>query len=238
MTSDEAASRTFYGELFGWTSESAGEDYGGYVNFARDGVAVAGCMQKEPQSPIPDTWSVYLATADADATVAEVGPNGGQVMFPPMDVQELGRMSMVVDPSGAAVGLWQPGLHKGFGVLAEPGAPSWFELHTRSFDEAIGFYTEVFGWDTAVVGDTPEFRYRTLGEGDGALAGVMDAAGFLPEGVPSSWKVYFGTTDTDASVRRVVELGGAVVEEPVDTPYGRMATVTDPNGALFKLVAV
>lgn len=37
MTSDPDRSRAFYGELFGWTSEVAGEEYGGYFNFSNDG---------------------------------------------------------------------------------------------------------------------------------------------------------------------------------------------------------
>ena len=236
MTSDKDASRSFYGELFGWTSEDAGEDYGHYVNFSRDGVQVAGCMDKQPNSPIPDTWSVYLATADADATAAAIGPLGGQTMFPVMDVMDLGRMSMLLDPGGAAIGIWQPGLHKGFGVLAEPRAPGWFELHTRSYDDSVAFYREVFGWDAHTVSDEPEFRYSTLGEGDDALAGIMDGTGHLPEGVPSHWAVYFSTDDTDATVKQVGELGGSVLEDPQDTPYGRLAVVADSNGASFRLM--
>ena len=42
FTSDPDKSRSFYGELFGWTSQEAGEEYGGYINFSKDGVPVAG----------------------------------------------------------------------------------------------------------------------------------------------------------------------------------------------------
>ena len=68
---------------------------------------------------------------DAQATVDAAAANGGQVELPPMPVMELGTMAFVIDPGQGRIGVWQPGLHKGFGVLAEPGAPSWFELHTR-----------------------------------------------------------------------------------------------------------
>ncbi len=92
------------------------------------------------------------------------------------------------------------------------------------------------GWDTHVAGDTPEFRYTTLGEGEGRLAGIMDAATFLPEGAPAHWSVYFGVDDAVATVAKALELGGAVVDPPEDTPYGRLATLTDPTGTRFKLV--
>jgi predicted enzyme related to lactoylglutathione lyase len=49
--------------------------------------------------------------------------------------------------------------------------------------------------------------------------------------------VYFGVDDTDATLARTVDLGGTVVMDAEDTPYGRLATVADPTGARFKLVA-
>src|SRR3954471_21412334 len=95
FTSDPDRTRAFYGELFGWTSESAGEEYGGYVTFARDGVAVAGCLRNDGAAGRPDVWTTYLATADADATVAAAAAHGAQVHLPVMDVMELGRMALI-----------------------------------------------------------------------------------------------------------------------------------------------
>ncbi len=233
-TSDPDRSRAFYEDIFGWTSESAPE-FGGYINFATDGVPVAGGMGHGDQEGLPEAWSIYLASADIDATLAEVAPAGGTVEMPAMDVMDLGRMGFVIDPGGARVGVWQPGVHKGFGVLDEVNSPSWFELHTRAHEASVAFYRDVFGWETFAVGDTDEFRYTTLGEGDGQLAGVMDAAAFLPEGTPALWSVYFRVADADATVARAVELGSTVEDQPEDTPYGRLATLHDPLGARFKL---
>ena len=206
FSSDTAKTRGFYDQLFGWKSEEAGPEYGGYITFAKDDVGVAGGMANDGSQGAPDAWTVYLAVEDADATVAAVQANGGQVFVPAMDVADLGRMAVIADPGGASVGIWQPGTHKGFGVLAEPGTPSWFELHTGAYDAVVAFYREVFGWDTHVAGDSPEFRYTTLGEGEGQLAGVMDTSVYAPAGTPSFWTIYFGTDDTDASVARAVEL--------------------------------
>ena len=41
MTSDQEGARRFYGDIFGWTSEEPNEDFGGYVNFSKDGALVA-----------------------------------------------------------------------------------------------------------------------------------------------------------------------------------------------------
>ncbi len=237
VSSDLDRAQDFYGRLFGWTSEAGGPEFGGYVSFTKDDVGVAGAMPKTPDmGEMPDVWSIYLSVDDADATVEAAVGQGGQVVVPPMDITTIGRMAVVLDAGGATIGMWQPGDFHGFGVLAEPNTPGWFELFTRDFEKTVTFYESVFGWNTHVAGDSDDFRYTTLGEGEAALAGVMDASGFLPDGVPAHWSVYFSVEDTDATLRQVEELGGAVVIPTEDTPYGRLATAADPTGAMFKLM--
>lgn len=234
FSSDTDKARTFYAALFGWTSEDAGADYGNYINFLKDGKPIAGCMRNDGTTGRPDLWTVYLQVADARATADAAVARGAQVVVPPMDVHALGTMAILGDPAGDGVGLWQPGEHKGFDVVAEPGAPAWFELHTRDYDAAVSFYTDVFGWDAHVAGDSPEFRYTTLGEGDSSQAGIMDASVFPPD-APTGWSIYFGVDDVDATLKHVTTLGGTVVMEAQDTPYGRLATAADPTGTSFKL---
>ena len=237
MSSDTDKSRAFYGDLFGWTSEDAGEEFGHYINFEKDGKRVAGLMAKQPEmGAMPDVWGIYLTADDADAIVAKAKASGSMVIVEPMDVGPLGRMFVVTDAGGAVIGGWQPKEFKSFGVLGEPGAPGWFELHTREFAKTISWYEDVFAWDVYSQGDTDEFRYSTLFENEQSAAGVMDASGFLPEGVPPHWSVYFSVADTDKALARIAELGGNTVQPAEDTPYGRLATAVDPTGAMFKLV--
>jgi predicted enzyme related to lactoylglutathione lyase len=238
MTSDIAKARQFYGELFGWEYETGDEEkYGGYTTARKNGKTVAGLMQKdEDQAGMPDVWSTYLRSDDAEATAAAVTANGGQVFMPPMDVPEQGHMAIFGDASGAAIGIWQPREMRGFELVAEPGAAAWHELHTKDYDAAVKFYQDVFAWQTDVMSDTPEFRYTTLGAGDSAKAGILDASGYLPAEVPSSWHTYFAVESTDASVEKAVAMGATVIDPAEDTPYGRLATLTDPTGAMFKLM--
>jgi predicted enzyme related to lactoylglutathione lyase len=234
FTADPGRAQAFYADLFGWTCEEAGPEYGGYFNFSKDGVQVAGGMRNDDDAA-PDRWSVYLATENAAATVDAAAAQGSAVIVPAMPVMELGSMAVVTDPGGDAIGMWQPGLHKGFGVFGESGTPAWFELHTRAYDAAVQFYRDVFKEDARPMSDAPEFRYTTLNDGEEQLAGIMDASTFPPE-APSGWSIYFGTDDTDKSLARIVDLGGKVVLPAEDTPYGRLAQASDPTGALFKLV--
>ena len=236
MTSDTERSREFYGQLFGWEAQEPTEEYGGYFTFTKNGAGVAGCMPAQPDMGMPDVWSVYLTTDDAEKTSEAVAANGGQVHVEAMAVGDLGTMAVVADPGGAAIGMWQPGSFAGLGVVGETGAPSWFELHTRDYQEAVDFYRDVFRWETQVNGDTPEFRYTVQVVGDDQHAGIMDASAFLPEGVPNHWSVYFGVDDTDAALAKIVELGGSVRQPAEDTPYGRLAVAVDATGAQFKLI--
>lgn len=237
LTSDMDRSAAFYGDLFGWTFEEPdGRDYGGYRNLLLDGVRIAGMMHKQPGMEIPDVWTVYLRSGDIKETLDLVKAAGGVIHLDAQEVYELGRFGLVMDPSGAAVGIWEPGTHAGFGRIAEPGAPCWFELHTRDLEAASRFYEQAFAWPVHVVADEPGFRYRTFGEGDDQKAGIMDATDFLPEGVPPHWAIYFGTVDADATIAEAQSLGATLVQGPDDTPYGRLASLTDPTGALFKLV--
>jgi uncharacterized protein len=235
FTPDVAQARKFYGDVFGWTSNAGGEEYGGYVIFERDGEPIAGCM-KNDGSAGPSMWSVYLASDDAAATADKVKEHGGQVIVEPMQVGEMGHMAFVVDPAGASVGVWQPLQHTGISARGEIGAPSWFETLSKDYPAAVTFYREVFDWDTHTMSDTDDFRYTTLGEGDQAKAGIMDATAFLGD-QPSRWQFYIEVVDTDATVQRATDAGAKVVEDAENTPYGRLAVIADPSGVPFAIMS-
>lgn len=234
---DPNRSTQFYGALLGWTADEPSAEHGGYVNFRKDGALIAGMMRNDGSAGQPDSWTTYLSVPDAKATTEAVLAAGGHVHVEPMQVADLGTMAVVADPAGAAVGLWQPGAHEGFGRTMEAGAPCWFELHTRDYPGSLEFYRAALGWETRTLSDDANFRYAQMVSGEGEYAGVLDA-GFLPAGVASNWQVYLGVTDVDAALVQAVELGGTVLQPAEDSPYGRLAQLADPTGASFKLVAL
>ena len=201
FSSDTDRAKEFYGQLFGWTTMDPGPEYGGYFLFQKDGKVVAGCMANDGEQGVPDAWTIYLSTDDADRTAEAAKANGGQVHMEPMDVTQNGRFTMLADPGGAAIGAWQPREVSGFEIRGEAGAPAWFELHTRDYDKSVAFYRDVFSWDTHTVGDTDEFRYTTFGEGEAALAGIMDWPDELPQGAEPGRSTSRSTTSTRRSRR-------------------------------------
>lgn len=238
MTSDLPRAREFYTRLFGWTASDSGSEYGNYVTFQKGDAAVAGMGAQEPGSNLPDAWTTYLSVTDADAAVAAARAAGADVLAEPMTVGTMGRMAILMDPTGAPFGVWQADQFTGFDVFGEAGSPVWHELNTRGYSAALDFYTQVFGWTPAVLSDTEDFRYSTVGAGDDMVAGVFDAAEHLPDSVPSHWQLYLGVPDVHATVATVTELGGTVIREPWSAEFGTFALVTDPTGALFVLGSV
>ncbi|WP_027479140.1 VOC family protein [Gryllotalpicola ginsengisoli] len=233
---DVDASLAFYQGLFGWTPYAPGGEYGRYVTFFHDGkpVAAVGPTWNEGERPL---WKPYFQTADSGATATAVTAAGGRVLAPPIPVGDAGTLAIFADAAGAVFGTWEPGTMSGYELWGEVGSVVYTELHAGDYRLQLTFYGEVLHWATAVMSDSDAFRYTTFGPGEpgDVVGGVFDATDALPESSPGEWKIYFGTAGVAASVARVRELGGEIVREVWDSPFGRMAEVADPVGARFLL---
>jgi uncharacterized protein len=105
-SSDAKAALAFYEKTFGFTHDSMDMGPGGMYYMLKDGLgkARAGLMQKSPDVPMPSNWLPYVAVADCDATAAKAKALGAlSVVMPPMDIPSVGRASVVIDPTGAAI---------------------------------------------------------------------------------------------------------------------------------------
>ena len=236
MVADPAAARQFYSSLFGWDVQDALPDTGGYLMCLLQGRPVAAIMPRPEGNPFPNLWSTHLAADDLDATAAKAKAAGSEFMMEPMDVMTAGRLALAMDPTGATFGLWQAGDHKGVGIYNEPGALVWNELITRDYEGAKAFYSSVFGYTYEEVGEG--FTYSTIKLAD--TGDVVGGLGAFDPGAPpeaaSNWGIYFHVEDCDASVAKAVELGASVARGPIDTPFGRMASVTGTQGEAFSMI--
>lgn len=235
-TSDAAAARAFYGNLFGWTYDIAGPEMGFYAMVKLGDRFVGGIGQAPPQMNVPPAWTPYLACADAQATLADVQARGGRLVFGPMDIPGQGVQVVAADPTGAVFGFWQAKPFIGTNVLGETGALAWCEVNTREAAVARDFYAAVFGLvPTPLPGGT---EYYTLALDGEPRAGVLQMDAQWPASIPAHWMVYFAVDDTDAAVEKVKALGGAMHVPPFDTPFGRIAVLADPQGAVFSVVTL
>ena len=238
VTTDPAGARAFYGELFGWEAEDvpAGEA-GTYTMLRLDGDEIGGLYEMDPERRergIPPHWFSYVSVEDADAVVAKARELGGAVYGEAFDVEGDGRMAVIGDPTGAMLGAWQPRAHIGARRVNDPGCFTWNELQARDPESAAAFYGELFGWETESHQDDGELAYvsiRNAGSSNGGMMPITEKHG----DAPPHWLTYFTVTSCDGAIARVRELGGEVLAAPMNIGAGRIAVVSDPQGAAFAL---
>jgi predicted enzyme related to lactoylglutathione lyase len=223
----------FYRQVFGWDYDVGPAQAGRYTTCLLRGRPVAGIMQNDDPAATGYWWNVYFATADCDGTAKRIVDAGGTVVTAPMDVMDQGRMAIARDPVGAQFGLWQANAHIGAQVVNEPGSLVRNDLVTANPEPARAFYAAVFGYTLDRNADLPEFDFTFLRRPDGhEIGGIMG----LPDAVSSTWTTTFEVDDTDAVVARATAAGGTC-SPPEDFLYGRMATIVDPFGAEFSVIA-
>lgn len=232
--------REFYGALFGWEFTPGPPQLGAYTLAEKDGRKVAGIGEK-PAQPHPVSWTTMLAADDVDLAAESVRECGGTVGIGPLNAGEDGRVAIAVDPAGAVFGIWQAGTFAGAEAAGEPGSVAWSELVTYEAGLAGKFYGAVFGLEPAdgVPADTevPDEERVVLRADGRAVAGIRGAGRDLPRDRGAHWTTAFAVPDVPAAADLAVRLGGRLVAAPAAGPRGVAATVADPEGAPFTLLA-
>lgn len=236
-TTDVAGAKAFYTALFGWEAADLPTDVGiPYTMFRLAGYNVAGCGPLPPEQAaqgIPAYWTSYINHSDVDAVAARAATAGGQVVMPPMDVMDQGRMAVIFDPTGAGFGVWQPRTHIGAQLVNQPNTLIWSELQTRDPATAEAFYRAVFpNWSYSV--DPSGYgMFAVDGRGQAGLMGMDESWG----DVPANWQVYIMVEDIDATAEQVAALGGMLLMPPTAAGgMGRFAVVRDPQGGVFTVM--
>lgn len=232
-TTDVAGAKAFYGGLFGWEASDMPTDMGTlYTMFKLDGKNVAGAGPLPPDMAaqgIPPYWTCYVKHDDVDAVAARAVAAGGTLLFPPMDVMQEGRMTMIQDPTGAVFGVWQPRNHIGAQLVNMPNALVWTELQTRDSQAALTFYAAVFGW-THSVDPSGYVVFAADGRSQAGMMQIDESWG----PVPPNWTAYFMVEDIDATAMQAANLGAKIMVPPTAAgEMGRFAVIQDPQGAVF-----
>jgi hypothetical protein len=220
VSQDVAASKAFYGPLFGWTFA----DDGRYTTVFNQGVPIAGMVVARDANRGTE-WIGNLSVADVDRASSAFDQHGGRVERGPIDAPDRGRIALVSDASGAALLL----------VRATGGDPPdahpviggwlWWELWTHDVDAAMNLLIDVAGYqrETIELRDEP---YRVLRDRKVRRAGIVEA----PPEVRPTWLPYFRVADTASTVEQAVALGARLIEQ-----NDRAAILVDPNHAEFAI---
>ena len=106
-TTDLPKAKSFYGSLFGWKLEDMPMPEGTYTMIGVGDDGVGGGMMKVPMPGMPSAWLAYVAVDDIAASTAKAKQLGAQVMKDVTEIPNMGSFSVLVDPTGAAIALWQ-----------------------------------------------------------------------------------------------------------------------------------
>lgn len=111
MTRDGAKARAYYETVAGWTFSTMPMGGSDYLLASIGEKPVAGIMDisaMPDMAGVPVDWFTYIAVDDVEKAVAQTREAGGQVMRDVFEVPGIGRIAIVADPTGAAVGIMTP----------------------------------------------------------------------------------------------------------------------------------
>ena len=234
MATDESATNPFYSALFGWEFAGDARPNDGYrmVTFRDQGLGGVLPWTESNKS----YWMGYIQVTGLEEAVARARGLGANIFVELMEIPGIGRFAVLDDPTGAPFYLNEivPEYRAAStGYDRGPGYIIWNELITTDIAAALPFYREIAGWELVSMSGDP-LGY-TVAKVDGEpVAGI-----FQPEQPPagSAWIISVNTSDVDAALIRVKELGGTVVHPANTIPgVGRTAWAADPTGGVFGLM--
>lgn len=268
-TPDSAKAKAFYGGLFGWTAfdvPSAGGTYSLLRVGALDVAALRTLSPDEKAQAMPSHFMSYISTVSADASARRAKELGGTVLVGPFDVEGIGRMAVVRDPTGsgadvksapvpqgltppnggrsapaprgAVFALWEARGHIGARLVGEENTLCWTEIVTRDPAGAQAFYGGLFGW-TWKVPDVAPVEYFEIYREQQPIGGLLPMRGEEWGDRPGHLMPYFRVRDCDATAAKAAALGGTAVVPPRDIPHvGRFALLRDDQGAHFSVITL
>jgi len=239
--------QAFYKGVFGWESKELMKDpqYFG-INDA-SGNMIAGLMDVKITAGAPPHWMPYVHSKNLEASIKPIEKAGGKVVKAATEVPNHGRFAIISDPEGARFALWQmndkvtPTKDNDKNLKKPPTPFCWEELNVKDSEAALKFYKPALSWTSHdhAMGpgdDAPKYHMFALkGERDPKKA--FSGIGRLEGDAHPHWLTYVEVKNADETVAKISELGGKIIKPAFDVPtVGRMATVADPQGAVFAII--
>ena len=106
-TGDLTKAKQFYSALFGWKLEDVPMSEGGSYTMINVGDGTGGGMMTSPAPGMPPHWMAYVGVDDIKASTDQAKSLGATVVQDVMQVGEHGWMSIITDPTGATIAMWE-----------------------------------------------------------------------------------------------------------------------------------
>jgi uncharacterized protein len=234
-TSNTDAAASFYTQVTPWKTQPGDYDPK-YTMWVNDGQPLGGfeTLGDELKArKVAPQWLPYVYVYDVDACTRQVKTLGGEVRMGPYEVPNVGGWSVITDPFGARIGMYEPEAK----VPVEYRAPrrgefSWHELTTADYKAAFEFYHELFGWEKTGESDMGEMGiYLMFGKKGVPYGGMFNRR---PEMPPPNWLSYIRVDDVRQTAEAVKKFGGVVHRGPMEVPGGDMIAIcSDPQSAMI-----
>lgn len=105
-TADVARASAFYTQVFGWQS---GVGPNGVTMFSTHGTPETGVADVQTAHGYPPHWMTYVVVEKIESARARVEGLGAKVIVPLIELPSIGRIAVIADPTGAVIGLFEPG---------------------------------------------------------------------------------------------------------------------------------
>jgi hypothetical protein len=236
ITPDLAASKRFYGGLFGWSFQDLRVGNSAYAIATLGGHPVAGLFEKsiptgEHRQP---AWLTFIAVRNLEQARSEALAHGAKLLAPPKTYADRGTQAVFTDPQGAVFAALASSSGDGGDYLAAPGEWIWSSLLTDDPAASAAFYKTVFGYEVFDLPRDDDAQHAVLAADDYARAGIHS----LPPGHRHPhWINFVRVADASRTAAQAVALGGRILVEPrADRHGGQLAVVADPQGAPIGLM--
>lgn len=235
ITSDLKLAKKFYGELFGWQFEDHASAKAPYSVASLGSLPVAGLFElPDSRSDVKSQWIGLVSVQDVDQVSKIFADNGGKIVAKPANIPNHGRVALVVDPQGAAIGLIRTASGDPADNRTTPPVHSWLwdELWTTDPGQAAFFYRDIVGYGLTETksDDIPYWIFQS---------GSRERAGMLRNpstNTPPAWIPYVRVADARAAIDKAKSLGATVVLAPTDqVRKGTVGIIMDPTGAVITL---
>lgn len=240
MTTDPTAAKSFYNQLIGWGTqpwEGGDMPYTMWTNGEEPIGGVTDLPKEASDAGAPPHWIAYVAVTDVAEICEQAKALGGTVLHELMDIEGAGCFAILQDPQGAVFAVYHSDqLSTDPPQQAGIGKVSWHELATSDYEAGYSFYSDLFGWETKDDMDMGDgWIYRIYGQPESFhLGGMFTKPDEMPG--PPYWLYYVSVPSVDDAVEKVKELGGQVLNGPMEVPGGdKIAQCMDPQGAAFAL---
>lgn len=229
ITPNPPAAQAFYGKVFGWNFQPAG-DASDYTVFAAGGRLIGGVFQ--PAGGGGTRWLGFVSVRDMNAAMAKLGRLGFTTLLPATKVPGRGTQAIVRDPQGAIVGLLKSASGDPRDEPVAPGEFFWVDLYARDVTAAAAAYAFI-GY--RIVPGEEGNGERLLLEANGyARAGItpMPAQGRQP-----GWLPYVQVEDVAATAAAALAAGGKLLLAPDPAVLdGDLAVIGDPLGGVIGII--